>query len=147
MYNDASYKGLTMDEKEKAQQNIKADSALDELEDESHGELDLPREMIPGFSEMRAHIKNDVDSRTLPRTSSAKYVAYTVKLPADQLAALQNIWLELKKLYGAHSPDKSGMIQLAIQDWLKRWEGPDKQKLLIELLEIREDTRRRQYKK
>ncbi len=39
------------------------------------------------------------------------------------------------------------MIQLAIQDWLKRWDGPDKQKLLNELLEIREDTRRRQYKK
>jgi hypothetical protein len=76
-----------------------------------------------------------------------KYVAYTVKLPAEQLAALQSIWLELKRLYGAHSPDKSGMIQQAIQDWLKKWEGPEHQKLLQDLLEIREDTRRRQYRR
>lgn len=76
-----------------------------------------------------------------------KYVAYTVKLPSEQLAALQSIWLELKRLYGAHSPDKSGMIQQAITDWLKRWDGPDRQRLLQELLEIRRDTRRRQYKK
>lgn len=76
-----------------------------------------------------------------------KYVAYTVKLPSEQLAALQSIWLELKRLYGAHSPDKSGMIQHAITDWLKRWDGPDRQKLLNDLLEIRQDTRRRQYKK
>jgi hypothetical protein len=80
-------------------------------------------------------------------SSSRKFVAYTVKLPADQLAALQSIWLELKRLYGAHSPDKSGMIQQAITDWLKRWDGPDRQELLEDLLEIREDTRRRQYKK
>jgi hypothetical protein len=76
-----------------------------------------------------------------------KYVAYTVKLPSEQLAALQSIWLELKKMYGTHSPDKSGMIQQAITDWLKRWDGPDRQKLLQELLEIRQDTRRRQYRK
>lgn len=76
-----------------------------------------------------------------------KYVAYTVKLPAEQLAALQSIWLELKRLYGAHSPDKSGMIQHAITDWLKRWDGPERQALLEDLLEIRQDTRRRQYKK
>jgi hypothetical protein len=79
--------------------------------------------------------------------SSRKFVAYTVKLPAEQLAALQSIWLELKRLYGAHSPDKSGMIQQAITDWLKRWDGPERQELLEDLLEIREDTRRRQYKK
>jgi hypothetical protein len=79
--------------------------------------------------------------------SDRKFVAYTVKLPAEQLAALQNIWLELKRLYGANSPDKSGMIQAAITDWLKRWDGPDRQKLLQDLLEIRQNTRRRQYKK
>jgi hypothetical protein len=79
--------------------------------------------------------------------SGKKYIAYTVKLPDDQLAALQSIWLELKRLYGAHSPDKSGMIQQAITDWLKRWDGPDRQQLLQDLLEIREDTRRRQYRK
>ncbi|HEY9772386.1 MAG TPA: hypothetical protein V6C81_01105 [Planktothrix sp.] len=78
---------------------------------------------------------------------SRKFVAYTVKLPSEQLAALQSIWLELKRLYGAHSPDKSGMIQHAITDWLKRWDGPDRQKLLQDLLEIREETRRRQYRK
>jgi hypothetical protein len=60
---------------------------------------------------------------------------------------LQSIWLELKRLYGANSPDKSGMIQQAITDWLKRWDGPEKQELLQDLLEIRQDTRRRQYKK
>jgi hypothetical protein len=76
-----------------------------------------------------------------------KFAAYTVKLPADQLAALQSIWLELKRLYGADSPDKSGMIQQAIAGWLKRWDGPDKQELLRDLLDIRQDTRRRQYKK
>ena len=80
-------------------------------------------------------------------SKNQKFVAYTVKLPADQLAALQSIWLELKRLYGANSPDKSGMIQLAITDWLKRWDGPEKQQLLQDLLEIRQDTRRRQYKK
>jgi len=80
-------------------------------------------------------------------SKNQKFVAYTVKLPADQLAALQSIWLELKHLYGANSPDKSGMIQQAITDWLKRWDGPEKQELLQDLLEIRQDTRRRQYKK
>ncbi len=75
------------------------------------------------------------------------YVAYTIKLPSDQLSALQSIWLELKKLYGTHSPDKSGMIQAAIDAWLKRWDGPDREKLLEELLDIRQSTRRRQYRK
>lgn len=78
---------------------------------------------------------------------SRKYVAYTVKLPSEQLAALQTIWLELKRMYGTHSPDKSGIIQQAITEWLKRWEGPEKAQLLRQLLEIRENTRRRQYRK
>lgn len=76
-----------------------------------------------------------------------KYVAYTVKLPAHQLSALQSIWLELKKLYGSHSPDKSGMIEAAIGAWLKKWDGPERETLLQELLEIRENTRKRQYRK
>jgi len=80
-------------------------------------------------------------------SAARKYVAYTVKLPSEQLAALQSIWLELKKLYGAHSPDKSGMIQQAITEWLRKWDGPERQELLSQLLEIREDTRRRQYRK
>jgi hypothetical protein len=80
-------------------------------------------------------------------SADRKYVAYTVKLPAEQLAALQSIWLELKRLYGAHSPDKSGMIQQAIEDWLRRWDGPDRATLLEDLLQIRQDTRRRQYRK
>lgn len=75
------------------------------------------------------------------------YVAYTIKLPSDQLSALQSIWLELKKLYGTHSPDKSGMIQAAIDHWLKGWDGPERDKLLEELLDIRQTTRRRQYRK
>jgi len=79
--------------------------------------------------------------------SQDKHIAYTIKLPADQLAALQSIWLELKRLYGAHSPDKSGMIQHAVEEWLKRWDGPDRDALLDSLLQIRADTRRRQYKK
>jgi len=79
--------------------------------------------------------------------SGRKYVAYTIKLPSEQLAALQTIWLELKRLYGAHSPDKSGMIQQAITDWLRRWDGPERNQLLQDLLEIRQDTRRRQYRK
>lgn len=79
--------------------------------------------------------------------SGRKYVAYTVKLPSEQLAALQSIWLELKKMYGTHSPDKSGMIQQAIAEWLRKWDGPERQELLRQLLSIREDTRRRQYRK
>ena len=80
-------------------------------------------------------------------SSSRKYVAYTVKLPSEQLAALQLIWLELKRLYGTHSPDKSGIIQQAISEWLKTWDGAEKAQLLRKLLEIRENTRRRQYRK
>jgi hypothetical protein len=75
------------------------------------------------------------------------YKAYTIKLPSDQLSALQSIWLELKKLYGSHSPDKSGMIEAAIAAWLKRWDGPEHDKLLEELLDIRKSTRQRQYGK
>ncbi|MDP3509316.1 MAG: hypothetical protein Q8T09_15185 [Candidatus Melainabacteria bacterium] len=118
---------------------------------------DGPREIIPGFLELQAdaeaeaastaHSESFLSDAILASQGKGNYVAYTIKLPADQLAALQSIWLELKRLYGAHSPDKSGMIQQAIQDWLKRWDGPDRQKLLNELLEIRQDTRRRQYKK
>lgn len=78
---------------------------------------------------------------------SRKYVAYTIKLPSEQLAALQLIWLELKRMYGTHSPDKSGIIQQAISEWLKRWDGPEKAQLLKQLLEIRENTRKRQYRK
>jgi len=105
-----------------------------------------PGEMIPGFLDVKTSPAQG--PRDLPAFgASRKYVAYTIKLPAEQLAALQSIWLELKRLYGSNSPDKSGMIQLAVQDWLKRWEGPDNQKLLNELLEIRQDTRKRQYKK
>jgi hypothetical protein len=114
-----------------------------------------PREIIPGFLELKAdaeaataaNSESSLSDAILASQGKGNYVAYTIKLPADQLAALQSIWLELKRLYGAHSPDKSGMIQQAIQDWLKRWDGPDRQKLLNELLEIRQDTRRRQYKK
>jgi len=76
-----------------------------------------------------------------------KYVAYTIKLPAYQLAALQSIWLELKRLYGAHSPDKSGMIQQAVEEWLKRWDSSERHAALDDLLQIRADTRRRQYRK
>lgn len=95
--------------------------------------------------------ENDDDgaqNRSKPSPERVKnYVAYTIKLPSDQLSALQSIWLELKKLYGSHSPDKSGMIQAAIDAWLKRWDGPEHDKLLEELLDIRQSTRRRQYRK
>jgi hypothetical protein len=39
------------------------------------------------------------------------------------------------------------MIQHAVEEWLKRWDGQDKQILLDNLLQIRADTRRRQYRK
>jgi hypothetical protein len=108
----------------------------------------------PGFAS--AEVEQDEAQHTDKSTqltisqrsySQDKYIAYTIKLPAYQLAALQSIWLELKRLYGAHSPDKSGMIQQAIEEWLKRWDGPEKHDLLDNLLQIRADTRRRQYKK
>ncbi len=135
-----------------------ADSSFESAEEAAPevDERDFPREIIPGFHQVKPETANSAvgasgavyaSGFTTRSGASSKYVSYTIKLPSEQLAALQNIWLELKKLYGTHSPDKSGMIQLAIQDWLKRWDGPDKQKLLNELLEIREDTRRRQYKK
>ncbi len=89
-----------------------------------------------------------VEGETSPIAySTGKFAAYTVNLPTEQLAALQSIWLELKRMYGTHSPDKSGMIQQAISEWLKKWDGPDRQQQLRELLEIRQDTRRRQFKK
>jgi hypothetical protein len=118
------------------EQPINDETQLDEQDSQGNAEL-LPAEAIvplPMTSEEAL-------------ASGRKYVAYTVKLPSEQLAALQTIWLELKRLYGANSPDKSGMIQQAIQEWLRRWDGPDRQKLLQELLEIRQDTRRRQYRK
>ena len=131
---------------------IAAASSQDEI-DANDEELEdslrvpgLPGEMIPGFLDIKTSPAQK--PKDLPAFgNSRKYVAYTVKLPAEQLAALNSIWLELKRLYGAHSPDKSGMIQQAVQDWIKRWDGPEKQKLLTDLLEIREDTRKRQYKK
>jgi hypothetical protein len=39
------------------------------------------------------------------------------------------------------------MIQQAIEEWLKRWDGPERAKLLEDLLQIREETRKRQYKR
>ncbi len=92
---------------------------------------------------------NDNNQLKIPQRTYVddKYVAYTIKLPAHQLAALQSIWLELKRLYGTHSPDKSGMIQQAVEEWLKRWDGPERHTSLDNLLQIRADTRRRQYKK
>jgi len=133
--------------------SMPADSAASaEAEQEPEIEVDqqavpgTPGEMIPGFLDIKTSLAQG--PRDLPTFgTSRKYVAYTIKLPAEQLAALQSIWLELKRLYGSNSPDKSGMIQLAVQDWLKRWDGPDKAKLLNELLEIRQDTRKRQHKK
>ena len=107
-------------------------------EEEDHGTDDaLPAEII---------VRMPLSSEEA-LAAGRKYVAYTVKLPSEQLAALQTIWLELKRLYGANSPDKSGMIQQAITEWLRRWDGPERQKLLQDLLEIRQDTRRRQYRK
>lgn len=90
-------------------------------------------------------VEDDSGQLKIPQKTYAddKYVAYTIKLPAYQLAALQSIWLELKRLYGAHSPDKSGMIQQAVEEWLKRWDGPDRHVALDSLLQIRADTRRR----
>jgi hypothetical protein len=131
-----------------------ANSAEPEIEPEQGQEQEAdqqavpgtPGEMIPGFLDIKTSPAQG--PRDLPAFgASRKYVAYTIKLPAEQLAALQSIWLELKRLYGSNSPDKSGMIQLAVQDWLKRWDGPDKPRLLNELLEIRQDTRKRQHKK
>ncbi|MBU6452674.1 MAG: hypothetical protein KGS72_12885 [Cyanobacteria bacterium REEB67] len=143
-----------LSEKQKAlPAEIIATSPLDDASDDSEDAVidpqivpGTPGEMIPGFLDIKTSPAQG--PRDLPAFgASRKYVAYTIKLPAEQLAALNSIWLELKRLYGSHSPDKSGMIQQAVQDWLKRWDGPEKQKLLIDLLEIREDTRKRQYKK
>jgi hypothetical protein len=39
------------------------------------------------------------------------------------------------------------MIQQAVEDWLRRWDGQDRAVLLEDLLEIRQDTRKRQYRK
>ncbi|MBX9877781.1 MAG: hypothetical protein K2Y22_04925 [Candidatus Obscuribacterales bacterium] len=98
-----------------------------------------------------AEAENEFDLE-LPELSagshaSGKYIAYTIKMPSEQLAALQSIWLELKRAYGTNSPDKSGMIQQAVTEWLKEWDGPNRKALLRELLEIRQETRRRQYRK
>ena len=73
--------------------------------------------------------------------------AYTIKLPNDQMSALQSIWLELKKSYGTHSPDKSAMIQQAISIWLQRWESDDRSQLLEDLLLMKADSKKRQYRR
>jgi hypothetical protein len=116
-----------------------------QLQEELELEDELPDDKIPhidfDYPAKRSSSNDTADS------SQRKYIAYTVKLPSDQLAALQSIWLELKRLYGANSPDKSGMIQQAVEDWLRRWEGQDRNALLEDLLEIRQDTRKRQYRK
>jgi hypothetical protein len=119
-------------------------SLEEDIEDAIAPESELAAE---DEADAEIELKKSAALRSRISTADRKFVAYTVKLPAEQLAALQSIWLELKRLYGAHSPDKSGMIQQAIEDWLKRWDGPEKNALLENLLEIREDTRRRQYKK
>lgn len=98
----------------------------------------------PDLNRLKKKVTEDGED-SAPR--KIKYIAYTVKLPSDQLAALQSIWLELKHLYGANSPDKSGMIQQAVEDWLRRWDGQERDALLEDLLEIRQDTRKRQYRK
>ncbi|PWU03667.1 MAG: hypothetical protein C5B53_00190 [Candidatus Melainabacteria bacterium] len=109
------------------------------------------QEETGGAFAMESTVSKNIARSELPFRHSdnaeRKYIAYTVKLPSEQLAALQSIWLELKHLYGAHSPDKSGMIQQAVEDWLKRWDGPERRALLDDLLQIRQDTRRRQYRK
>lgn len=119
-----------------AEPPINDETELDEQESQGNTEM-LPAEAIVPLP----------ISAEDALAAGRKYVAYTVKLPSEQLAALQTIWLELKRLYGANSPDKSGMIQQAITEWLRRWDGPDRNKLLQDLLEIRQDTRRRQYRK
>ncbi len=107
---------------------------------------------LPNQDKSESWVESEAESFRAPLTYTAnyptgKFYAYTVKLPSEQLAALQSIWLELKRMYGTNSPDKSGMIQQAVTEWLKRWDGPEHQQLLRELLEIRQDTRRRQYRK
>ena len=104
---------------------------------------------LPMQTENQDPAEDDSNQLKIPQRTYVddKYVAYTIKLPAHQLAALQSIWLELKRLYGTHSPDKSGMIQQAVEEWLKRWDGPERHTSLDNLLQIRADTRRRQYKK
>ncbi len=114
------------------------DNNMDSHHDDEPADND-EQERTPGSESTKSRL-ND-------RETVRRYTAYTIKLPQDQLSALQSIWLELKRLYGTHSPDKSGMIEAAISSWLKRWESADREALLNELLEIKENTRRRQYKK
>ena len=63
-----------------------------------------PREIIPGFLELKAdaeaataaNSESSLSDAILASQGKGNYVAYTIKLPADQLAALQSIWLEIK---------------------------------------------------
>jgi hypothetical protein len=128
------------------QERLKKEGLLPAVSEDNQDEAELERAV--GFEPA---VSKNTGQREVPfrhiDSAERKYIAYTVKLPSYQLAALQSIWLELKHLYGAHSPDKSGMIQQAVEDWLKRWDGPERRALLDDLLQIRQDTRRRQYKK
>ncbi len=81
------------------------------------------------------------DSNDFP----SKFEAHTLKLPSSQMAALQSIWLELKKSYGTNSPDKSAMVQQAIELWLRKWESEENTKLLEDLLAKKAQTKKRQY--
>lgn len=117
-----------------------------------HLEEDMHDDALYSSSEAELEEAQACEAESIQPDSSAapagkKYIAYTIKLPSEQLSALQSIWLELKRLYGVNSPDKSGMIQQAVAGWLKDWDSTERTHLLNELLEIREDTRRRQYRK
>lgn len=132
-----------MPSQEKPLGDEKPESESDEWPSEQEGQNPAAAQVLDSLDDFPELNLSSEDALA----ASRKYVAYTVKLPSEQLAALQTIWLELKRLYGTHSPDKSGMIQLAITDWLKKWDGPERKQLLQDLLEIRQDTRRRQYRK
>jgi hypothetical protein len=125
---------------------MSGDKSDDENEDQAKA-LEQESELSEPESEIADDFPLPPISSEEALAGSRKYVAYTIKLPSEQLAALQLIWLELKGKYGTHSPDKSGIIQQAIAEWLKDWDGPEKAQLLRKLLEIRENTRRRQYRK
>lgn len=117
----------------------------DKVSSEAMAEMDSQPQAVD--NEAADELKEEEPYSESSLLSNSNYVAFTIKLPSEQLSALQLIWLDLKRMYGTHSPDKSGMIQQAISEWLKRFDGPDREKLLRELLEIRENTRKRQFKK
>lgn len=68
----------------------------------------------------------------------------TVRVPDDLYETLREIRLPLEQQYQSAAPTTQDMVNVALKQFIKDWENPDKQpELLSELLEHRKLSRKR----